>query len=37
MSSRRKKSELFIMTADGSDQHSLGALNGNSYTPHWSR
>lgn len=34
-SSRRKKSELFIMAADGSDPRPLGALNGRSFTPHW--
>jgi TolB protein len=34
-STRRKKSELFIMSADGSDQRPLFTNNGQSFTPHW--
>jgi TolB protein len=35
-SNRRGKSELFIMSADGSDQTPLFTNNGQSFTPHWS-
>lgn len=37
ISTRRGKSELFVMSADGSDQAPLLALKGQSYTPYWSK
>lgn len=35
-SSRRGKSELYIMSADGSEQRPLFSNQGASFTPHWS-
>lgn len=37
VSSRRGRSELFMMSADGSEQRPLAINNGESFTPHWSR
>ena len=34
---RRGKSELWVMGADGSNPHPLGDLPGRSFTPHWGR
>jgi TolB protein len=35
-SNRGKKYDLYIMSADGSDQKALVVTKGQSFTPHWS-
>jgi TolB protein len=35
-STRNKKSELFVMDADGSAPHRLADIPGSTFTPHWS-
>jgi Tol biopolymer transport system component len=35
-SSRGKKYDLYVMSADGSDQKPLVVTKGQSFTPHWS-
>jgi TolB protein len=35
-SSRRGKTELFVMSADGSDQRVIPTNGAQSFTPHWS-
>lgn len=37
VSNRRGRSELYVMTADGSNQRPVYVNNGQSFTPHWSR
>lgn len=37
IATRRGKSELFVMSADGSDQRPLYPTKGQSFTPYWSR